>query len=83
MGNRKQKLQKMKNEQFEKLTQNEAGQLKGGFRSLTAKIRTNIFENSTNCKSGGIGGIGDNNTNCGSCSCGGTTKPEKPIETVD
>lgn len=44
MGNRKQKLQKMKNEQFEKLTQNEAGQLKGGFRSLTAKIRTNILK---------------------------------------
>ena len=69
---------KMKNNQFERLTSNEAGQLKGGFNSLNAKIRTDLLANNTNCKSGGFGGIGDTNTNCGTCSCG--QQPVKPEE---
>lgn len=59
-------MEKIKKTGFE-LTKDEKGQLKGGFLLQTYDASTHLFADNYNCKSSGLGGLGDTNTNCNRC----------------
>lgn len=52
------------NKKMEPLTQNEAGELRGGFQLHDSTLESRFFSDNGNCKGGGIC---DDNVNCSRC----------------